>query len=110
MSDRGGQLLRCGPAVHVGQFGHRIAQLNLREVPSLMLEHGRQPWVIEGVLSTALGVSSTDAGNVLFSIISFALFYSALLVIDLSLLVKYIRCGPDEVLARSLRMVRAAAE
>jgi cytochrome d ubiquinol oxidase subunit I len=66
--------------------------------------------VIEGVLPTALGVSSTGAGNVLFSLIGFVLFYSALLVVDLYLLVKYVRLGPDEVLAPGLPMVRAAAE
>ena len=31
-----------------------------------------------------------------FSLLGFALFYSALLVADLYLLVKYIRLGPDE--------------
>ena len=61
-----------------------------------MAEYGRQPWVIEGVLPTALGVSSTAAGNVLFSLLGFVLFYSALLVADLYLLLKYIRLGPDE--------------
>ena len=65
------------------------------ELGWIVAEYGRQPWVIEGVLPTALGVSSTDAGNVLFSLLGFALFYSALLVVDLYLLMKYIRLGPD---------------
>ena len=66
------------------------------ELGWIVAEYGRQPWVIEGVLPTALGVSSTVPGNVLFSLLGFALFYSALLVADLYLLVKYIRLGPDE--------------
>ncbi len=66
------------------------------ELGWIVAEYGRQPWVIEGVLPTALGVSSTAAGNVVFSLLGFALFYSALLVVDLYLLGKYIRIGPDE--------------
>jgi cytochrome d ubiquinol oxidase subunit I len=54
--------------------------------------------VIEGVLPTFLGVSSTGASNVMFSLAGFVLFYSGLLVADLYLLQKYIRLGPDETL------------
>jgi cytochrome d ubiquinol oxidase subunit I len=80
------------------------------ELGWIVAEYGRQPWVVEGVLPTALGVSSTAAGNVLFSLLGFALFYSALLVADLYLLVKYIRVGPDEAPAGSPRLVQIAAE
>jgi cytochrome d ubiquinol oxidase subunit I len=65
------------------------------ELGWVVAEYGRQPWVVEGVLPTALGVSSTSAGNVVFSLIGFALFYSTLLVADFYLLVKYIRLGPE---------------
>jgi cytochrome d ubiquinol oxidase subunit I len=68
------------------------------ELGWIVAEYGRQPWVIEGVLPTALGVSSTAAGNVLFSLLGFALFYSSLLVADVYLMVKYIRLGPDGTL------------
>jgi cytochrome d ubiquinol oxidase subunit I len=68
------------------------------ELGWIVAEYGRQPWAIEGVLPTALGVSSTSAGNVLLSLIGFAVFYSALLVADLYLLIKYIRLGPDKAL------------
>jgi cytochrome d ubiquinol oxidase subunit I len=66
--------------------------------------------VIEGVLPTALGVSSTPPGNVLSSLIGFALFYSALLVADLYLLLKYIRLGPDEGLDSTPHLTAVAAE
>jgi cytochrome d ubiquinol oxidase subunit I len=66
------------------------------ELGWVVAEYGRQPWAIEGVLPTALGVSSTTAGNVLLSLIGFAVFYSALLAADLYLLIKYIRLGPDK--------------
>jgi cytochrome d ubiquinol oxidase subunit I len=54
------------------------------------------------VLPTFLGVSATDAGNVLFSLIGFIVFYSALLAADLYLLQKYIRLGPEATLGPPL--------
>jgi cytochrome d ubiquinol oxidase subunit I len=80
------------------------------ELGWIVAEYGRQPWVIEGVLPTALGVSSTTPGTVLFSLIGFALFYSALLVADLYLLLKYIRLGPDEGLESTPHLAAIAAE
>jgi len=40
-------------------------------------------------------VSNTPASNVIASLIAFALFYSALAVADLYLLLKYARLGPE---------------
>jgi cytochrome d ubiquinol oxidase subunit I len=70
------------------------------ELGWIVAEYGRQPWVIEGVLPTALGVSSIAVGNIVFSLVGFAVFYSALLVADLYLLIKYVRLGPDMLIAR----------
>jgi cytochrome d ubiquinol oxidase subunit I len=92
----------------------RVALLSLplpwlaAELGWVVAEYGRQPWVIEGVLPTALGVSSTGAGDVLFSLLGFALFYTLLLVADLYLLVKYIRIGPDEAPASTPHVLQAA--
>ena len=72
------------------------------ELGWVVAEYGRQPWVIEGVLPTFLGVSSAGASNVMFSLAGFVLFYSALLVADLYLLTKYIRLGPDATLGYSV--------
>jgi cytochrome d ubiquinol oxidase subunit I len=80
------------------------------ELGWIVAEYGRQPWVIEGVLPTALGVSSTTAGNVEFSLAGFALFYSSLLVADLYLLTKYIRLGPDIAADPPARIAVQAAE
>ena len=60
-----------------------------------MAEVGRQPWAIEGVLPTALGVSSVSAAQVATSLVGFVLFYSVLAVVDALLMVKYARRGPD---------------
>jgi len=67
------------------------------ELGWVVAEYGRQPWVIEGVLPTALGVSSTDPNNVLFSLIGFVVLYSLLAIVDLYLLVKYVRLGPEHL-------------
>ena len=56
------------------------------ELGWIVAEYGRQPWAIEGVLPTALGVSSVSAGQVLFSISGFVVFYTALAVIDAMLM------------------------
>jgi cytochrome d ubiquinol oxidase subunit I len=65
------------------------------ELGWIVAEYGRQPWAIEGVLPTALGVSSVSAGQVLFSLCGFVLFYTALAVVDGVLMTKYARRGPD---------------
>ena len=78
----------------------RIALLSLplpwiaAELGWIVAEYGRQPWVVEGVLPTFMGVSSTSAAQVMLSLAGFVLFYSTLALIDAYLLVKYIRQGP----------------
>ena len=65
------------------------------ELGWVVAEYGRQPWAIEGVLPTALGVSSVSTGQVEISLTGFVLFYTALAVVDVILMRKYIRKGPD---------------
>jgi len=61
----------------------------------IVAELGRQPWVIEGVLPTAVAVSNLGASTVLFTIIGFVLIYTVLLLIELKLMLRAIRKGPD---------------
>ena len=65
------------------------------ELGWIVAEYGRQPWAIEGILPTALGVSSVTAGQVWTSLGGFVLFYTTLAVIDAFLMTKYARRGPD---------------
>ena len=65
------------------------------EVGWIVAEYGRQPWAVDGVLPTFLGVSRTSVGNVWLSLTAFVIFYSALAVVDAFLLVRTIRRGPD---------------
>ncbi|WP_304304394.1 cytochrome ubiquinol oxidase subunit I [Pseudacidovorax intermedius] len=59
-------------------------------------EFGRQPWIIEGVLPTGVAVSNLGAGTVLATLLGFIAIYSALLVIEMKLMLKAIRKGPQE--------------
>lgn len=65
------------------------------ELGWIVAEYGRQPWAIEGVLPTALGVSSVTTGQVWTSLGGFVLFYSALAIVDAALMLKYARKGPE---------------
>jgi cytochrome d ubiquinol oxidase subunit I len=65
------------------------------ELGWIVAEYGRQPWAIEGVLPTALGVSSVSATQVATSLVGFVLFYTALAIVDAVLMLKYARKGPD---------------
>lgn len=64
------------------------------ELGWIVAEYGRQPWIIDGIMPTFLGVSDVPASNVAASLAAFVLFYSTLAVVDVTLLVKYIRIGP----------------
>jgi cytochrome d ubiquinol oxidase subunit I len=72
------------------------------ELGWIVAEVGRQPWVIEGVLPTSLAASSVSGLQVLGSLVGFVLFYSTLAVVDVFLMRRYIRLGPDEVLGKPL--------
>ncbi|KFE33975.1 cytochrome ubiquinol oxidase subunit I [Thioclava atlantica] len=57
-------------------------------------EFGRQPWTVDGILPTALSVSHLSVGDLLITLAGFVTFYSVLFVIEMGLMVKYIRKGP----------------
>jgi len=67
------------------------------ELGWIVSEHGRQPWAIEGILPTNLGVSSVSSGQVWLSLIGFVVFYTLLAIIDVFLMVKYIKLGPTKL-------------
>ena len=66
------------------------------ELGWIVAEYGRQPWTVDGILPTALSVSALSATEVLLTIAGFAAFYTLLFVIEVRLLLKYIRLGPQE--------------
>ncbi len=84
----------------------RIAFLSLplpwiaAELGWFIAEHGRQPWVIEGILPTFLGVSSITANNVWVSLAGFVIFYTGLAIVEMYLMIKYVKLGPDNYLQK----------
>jgi cytochrome d ubiquinol oxidase subunit I len=67
------------------------------ELGWVVAEYGRQPWAIAGVLPTFLAVSPIPVANVALSLTGFVVFYSLLAIMDVYLLRKYIRRGPEAV-------------
>lgn len=65
------------------------------ELGWVVAEVGRQPWVIEGMLPTFLGTSSASSTALYISLTGFVILYSTLAIVELFLMVKYIRLGPE---------------
>lgn len=67
-------------------------------------EVGRQPWIVYHLMKTKDAVSFTvGAGEILFSIILFALIYILLGSIFLTLLLKKIKHGPEPIMKETLQ-------
>ncbi|MDQ5973504.1 MAG: cytochrome bd ubiquinol oxidase subunit, partial [Actinomycetota bacterium] len=63
----------------------------------IFTEMGRQPWVVFGEQITADGVSPLlTTTEVWISLIGFTLLYGILAVIEVGLLLKYVRAGAPE--------------
>lgn len=71
------------------------------ELGWIVAECGRQPWVIEGILPTALGISPVSYGHVMASLLGFVVLYTVLLIVDLYLMAKYIKIGPEKLLSKN---------
>src|SRR5664279_5017937 len=69
----------------------------------IFTEMGRQPWTVVGLFKTADSVSpAVSGGAVLTSLIIFTVLYGVLAVIEVGLMVKYVKIGPpteEEALA-----------
>ncbi len=64
----------------------------------VVAEYGRQPWVVQGILPTFMGSSSVSVTQLMTSLAGFVIFYTVLAIIEIYLMVKYIRLGPEGVL------------
>jgi len=60
-------------------------------------EFGRQPWAIGEVLPTSIAASSLTAGDLMFSLGAFIVFYTALFLIEMYLMFKFGRMGPSSL-------------
>jgi cytochrome bd ubiquinol oxidase subunit I len=60
----------------------------------IFTEMGRQPWIVFGLMPTSAGVSpGTTTAEVIASLSVFTLLYGGLAVVEVGLLLKYIRAG-----------------
>ena len=57
-------------------------------------EFGRQPWTVDGVLPTAMSVSHLSVTDLAITLAGFVTFYSILFIIEMGLMIKYIKKGP----------------
>ncbi|NVK33625.1 MAG: cytochrome ubiquinol oxidase subunit I [Rhodobacteraceae bacterium] len=64
------------------------------ELGWFVAEYGRQPWTVDGVLPTAMSVSHLSVADLLITLVGFVVFYSVLFVIEMGLMLKYIKKGP----------------
>ncbi|MBB3228254.1 cytochrome d ubiquinol oxidase subunit I [Luteibacter sp. Sphag1AF] len=62
----------------------------------LVAEVGRQPWTVYGMLPTWMSASTHSVGYMVFSLIGFVTLYTIFIVIEMYLMVRAIRKGPDE--------------
>lgn len=59
-------------------------------------EIGRQPWIVYKLMRTTDAVSPVSAENIVISLVGFAVVYTLLGILDIFLLIKYARKGPEE--------------
>lgn len=58
-------------------------------------EVGRQPWTVFGVLPTWMSASSHSVGYMIFSLVGFVLLYTVFAAVEVFLMARFIRKGPD---------------
>ncbi|TYC63254.1 cytochrome bd-I ubiquinol oxidase subunit CydA [Rhodobacterales bacterium] len=66
------------------------------EMGWFVAEYGRQPWIIESMLPTSAAVSDLSVTEVLLTLAGFVALYSTLLVVEIALMLKFIKIGPDD--------------
>jgi cytochrome bd ubiquinol oxidase subunit I len=58
----------------------------------LLTESGRQPWIVQGIMLTKNGISSSvSSASVVISLVIFVLLYGILATVDFALMLKYSR-------------------
>ncbi|MEW6107828.1 MAG: cytochrome ubiquinol oxidase subunit I [Nitrospirota bacterium] len=71
----------------------------------LVAELGRQPWIVYGLLKTSDAVSkSVSVSQVIASLAGFTLLYGLLAAVDIYLLTKFAKKGPDDDLSAILKV------
>jgi cytochrome d ubiquinol oxidase subunit I len=79
------------------------------ELGWIVAEYGRQPWTIAEMRPTFLSASTLQPGDVWFSLTGFIAFYTALLAVEMYLMLKYIRPGPSSLHSGRYHFEKSAA-
>ncbi len=61
----------------------------------LLAEYGRQPWAIQDLLPTFYSVSNHPVWYLWLSLSLFVILYASLMVVEIYLMLKYIKLGPE---------------
>lgn len=61
----------------------------------LVAEFGRQPWTIQDMLPTWIGVSDISTGSVMLTFFIFLLLFTLLLFVEIGIMCKAIKKGPE---------------
>jgi cytochrome d ubiquinol oxidase subunit I len=64
------------------------------ELGWVLAEMGRQPWIIQDLMTVPMGVSRIASGSVITTFIMFAILFTGLFISEVSIMVKQIKTGP----------------
>jgi len=67
------------------------------EMGWLVSEYGRQPWAVAGILPTFVSSSHLTLTDLILSIAGFTLLYTACIIVEMYLMIKYARLGPSSL-------------
>jgi cytochrome d ubiquinol oxidase subunit I len=65
------------------------------ELGWILTEMGRQPWIIQDLMPVKIAVSNISAGAVQTTFWLFAFLFTALLIAEISIMLKQIKTGPN---------------
>jgi cytochrome d ubiquinol oxidase subunit I len=66
------------------------------ELGWVLTELGRQPWIIQDLMTVSKAVSRVTTGSVITTFILFAVMFTALLISEISIMIKQIKIGPKQ--------------
>jgi len=64
------------------------------ELGWIVAELGRQPWIIQDLMPVSTAVTNIGSGSVMATFFIFATLFTALLIAEISIMVKQIKTGP----------------
>jgi cytochrome d ubiquinol oxidase subunit I len=64
------------------------------ELGWVLAEMGRQPWIIQDLMPVSAAVSQISAGSVITTFILFAVLFTAMLIAEISIMIRQIKLGP----------------